>query len=46
LASLSSRFHSGEDPEALIEEAVSQLGMNAALSAYHRFNDYMINHDY
>ena len=46
LASLSSRFHRGEDPEALIEEAVSQLGMNAALSAYHRFNDYMINHDY
>jgi hypothetical protein len=46
LASLSSRFHSGEDPEVLIEEAVSILGMNAALSAYFRFNDYLTNNDH
>jgi hypothetical protein len=46
LASLSSRFHSGEDPEALIEEAVSMLGMDAALSAYHRFNEYLTNNDH
>jgi hypothetical protein len=46
LASLSSRFHSGEDPEVLIEEAVSMLGMDVALSAYYRFNDYLTNNDH
>lgn len=46
LASLSSRFHCGEDPEALIEEAVSILGMEQAMDAYYRFNELLTTYDY
>ena len=41
VAALSARFHAGEDPDALIEEAVQMLGQEAALDAYYKLTNYL-----
>lgn len=46
VASLSSRFHNGEDPELLIEEAVTTLGIEVALNAHYRLTNILSNNDY
>jgi hypothetical protein len=45
VAALSARFHAGEDPDVLIEEAVNALGQEAALEAYYTLTNYL-NDDY
>jgi len=41
VAALSARFHAGEDPDGLIEEAVNALGQEAALEAYYTLTNYL-----
>jgi hypothetical protein len=41
VAALSARFHAGEDPDGLIEEAVIALGQEAALDAYYQLTNYL-----
>jgi len=41
VAALSARFHAGEDPDGLIEEAVNALGQEAALEAYYQLTNYL-----
>jgi hypothetical protein len=43
VASLSARLHGGEDPDGLIEEAISDLGPEAALNAHIQLANYLKN---